>query len=404
MGTIASRDRFNNSYFALVPTELMCLIFSYINDVRVILWFLSVESLQNTVYNCTREIRYVRYGEDLEDVNFSVNETLEFKRLQICEVPIMADTQTDLIKLSTHPTLREFSVTIPKEVIQGHIQGILYSVIGFFDGLIKQRGSILDMKIEIKQESNATRLNIASFFLPAEPNSSWIWALSTITFTELYEAHMSKSRLSTLYKNGIVEIEPAFSKLPTYQHLFGLLDSTNNINGVIINKNINEEPEQLNILFQLINLTTVYIYKTSRRSTIFGLSILLLNSMVDTLKFTTDIIIMSPSIERHVAYEAAANYSKAFERYMTIIQYVPRNGSIKFIYPLHSSTMPSLLQTIPNITHIGLYDDFIDIQQLDAFIYHELRQMHKIYIFTKKDRKFYQILKDNYGNKIIIKN
>ena len=401
MGTTQSKDSSNTLYFNLLPSDLLCLLISYIDEARIILWLLSVKSIENTVYRCTRELRYKRHINDISDANFNVEEVLQFKSLQICEIPIVIDRLDDLIHLSAHHTLKEFSVAVPKEIITDDLDTYFTTVVQFFNRLIVNRGSILDMKIEMKQESESMRHNIALFFAPPL-DTSFLFAISTFTVDELYEEmSAAKSSFETVYINGMLEIQSTYLHLRSYDSFLTLLAYSGNLNAVVFNNDITQTHVNiLPIFFTLPNIRKVYISSIHTNVTRLAFMIFFLNDNTDTLEFNINIIVKNfPAELRHTGYKFAAEISKELAGQF---QYTPRDHPVNFIYPLDSTMLQPFLG-IPNLRSIGLYDDSKSYSDFVAYITPILQQVNKLYIFTSKDRGTYTNLKAQYGNRLIIK-
>jgi len=405
MGVTSSKQTLENTYLNLLPTDLFCPLLSYIEDGIIILWLVEINKLEKTVYNCTRVIRYAKRYKELSDLIFMIPDILRFKVLEICEIPIVSDSYNDFMNLSNHPTLLEYAVTIPQELTTD-LNLVLNNIINYFRNLISKHGSILDMKIEIQNQSPNARPLVARF-VPPEPQFSYLWSFATATFDQWMEALILVKTINylLLYMNGMLEINPMYLTLPHYNDFLTLLANSNNLHSLIFGSDVTADHVNNNNVMWFVNLPTlknVYINSTNANVTRFTLLIFMTNSNVRKFEFNLDIIDKEPANIRRFTYKLAANISTTFSEMIAVVPYVMRNHPIHLIYPFDSTVIPTI-QTFPNIRTIGLYDNFKTYQELVNFITPVLQQIDKLYIFTTKERKYYENLKTQYGNRIRIK-
>lgn len=411
MGTISSKNALDNTYLNLLPLDLKCSLISYINDARILLWLLSITKWQSSVHDCTRELKYEHHFLEIRDADLTVANALDFKSLQICEIPIITDTLQDLDNLATHPRLKEFLVTIPREFVSIDTKdffNILDKIVNFFNILINRRGSILDMKIAIDQEFESNTQNIAPFFIH-DLKWSWIWQISDVISNIRQEDITSimrrlKAKTELLYMNGMFVIQPNYITNIMYNNLLTLLAGTDNLHTLIFSADVPQElANNFILLINLPNIRKIYMENVYNTITQIAFNTFITNNDIAVFKFTPNIIYNVTRPFVYLQYVVAADQSQTFPHILGLRPFAARPGPIKLIYPLDKSIVMTLLQFIPNIRTIGFYDDFEKYQDFINFIGSLLQRINKIHIFTVKDRKTYNALKARYGRRIVIK-
>ena len=397
MGIVGSKDPINDLYLGLLPKELKCLLISYITDSRLIQWFLSLDSLRDITYNCAHEIDH----DPLNRTTFS-HDIFNFKMLKICKVPIIVESFEDLIELSTHPSLKQFSIGIPAYLIKNNLQNTLDTVTEFFDNLITQRKSILDYEIYFSQDG-MSRPDLYPILTILDPATSYLESLK-IKVTYIVPGLIDmENRLSFVYKKGALEIEPIFSMLPNYVNLFQKFAESNNVTSLIFNKNLTEDQINQMVYLHLLPINKVYTYGIYGLAHLAAFVIFRQNINVKSFEYSTDIIKELDESSRQKAYRICSKHSVTFVQYLTSVFHAQRNSSVKFIYPISSVVINSFLQNIPNLSEVGMYDNIFMPEGRYQVITILLGQLNKIHIYGA-DQSNYEQLMAQYGDRIVFEN
>ena len=398
MGTNSSKDIRSKSdlYFDLLPFDLKCALISHIIEIRDLLALLTIDSLTNSVHECTREIRYGSQGytSDLSDVSFDIDTILKFKVVRVYEVPIIAKEVSQLGLLGTHKTLREFAVRIPENK---DTERIVISIYNMFQSFINSRSNTLDMWIMVGSTFD-TLNNIAPFFTVKRPGfTSQLVSSPQSTMSAVYSAF--GSYIDFRYMNGNMVLDPRLTEVFIYNNLLYLLNNGGNINGIKFKDKLTDEGfRNLGVINQIQNIKNIYMYYVDRPANTQAFTIFVTDRNIVRVEYLS--ASMPIKMQRSMQYFSGSIFSKVLNT--LINNYRPRNAYVAIIYPIDSTVIPNLIQHIPYIGALGLYDNFNTIQELSAFVINMLQNVDVVYIFTRDTKEKYAPLVSSYPTQIVI--
>ena len=393
------------SYIESLPTDLKSQLSLYITDIRDIHQLLCLPNFNGNIQKNVKTIDYGRgYRSDCQDVFTTIDTILQFKAVEICQVPIMATHSNELIKLAAHPTLKEFSVTIPKKEISEHTDDVLNNVIKMFEAFIVNRRSIKDMKIFICPQFKFNVDNIAPFFnqhftskLDIIKHGNFHLIADAFSTTPIKNIYATPVVL--IYKNASLLVDPYYPLVSGYEKLLNLLHESDNISSLIyafapISDQI---PDMIR---QKVTLDKIYITGSILSLHYDAFRLLFSNTNITRLQYNMDVCWrMTPTEQNN-------HYSECLKLDMSLVlgstQFNARDKPVQIIYPFNLKNIASVFLSIPNIDEIGIYD-YIDI---DNFIIDYLLEKVKVvHIFTMKpDTYTHNELLQRYSDRIVIEN
>ena len=385
-------------YFDILPFDIKCQLIKYFTDLRNILALLTIESLANSIYACVTEIRYgaLGYSSDVSDISFDLNTILKFVKVEVCEVPIIVKEVSLLGSLGEHKTLTKFSVRIPNEKDVDNINIAIYNM---FDSFINNRQHILNMQVAIGPDFDNMDRNIAPFFNVKRAGLTSQLVFTPIqTLSSIYSA-TTTDYLDFRYTNGNVLLDSKLCDSIIHMNLLNLLDKSENIHGIILKNALSlEAMRHLSTLPSMPNIRHIYLDLIERKTTNQAFTFFI--SYPTLLKLEYLHAKMPSKITRSAQYFSGSMFSKVLSN--SVQHYRPRYPMVSIIYPIDSTVIPTIIQNIPNINRLGLYDNFNTIQELTTFVGNMLQNIMVVHIFTRDNKEKYQQLIARYGDNVVI--
>jgi hypothetical protein len=395
------------SYLRSLPSDLKNELLFYITDIRNISQIPKLGIFTNWHGNIKRIDYGDCYNDEVHDIVMTIDEILQFKWLTVCQIPITTNNSSELSRLAKHPTLREFSITIPKEEISSDVDTVLMNILKMFEDFISNRGLITNMKIFICPHFHLNLDNVAPFFNQRYKSNAEFLRYGTLkviadSFSRTDVKTLCYTPVVMLYKNGSLQTDSYFPHVIGYERFLDLLYNSGNLSSLLYTSNISYDKVD-SVIRNYPLLNTIYLTGGNLVAHYNAFHLFCTNQHVTKIKYEPNIIETRNIDELKAHYGSCLLFDLLFVLQQTAVFH--RNNSIHLVYPFNSNQLnkiTNLLGIMSNIAEIGLYDNLETIGELDDLLTYLLERVSKVHIFTLKNEDVYRDLLDKFFGLISI--